>query len=145
MTALMRMTLPLRTDARMYRFREAWIRIFNQVCDERQCQEAKWGEQRHPHHPADLSRQTRIELANEAREACERAAKEGRTTWAHILFEEAMEAQAEDDPYARLAELIQVMAVCTAQIEQIYEEVGDPCMSIAQAQDRTETLAARPA
>lgn len=46
------------------------------------------------------------------RELCERAFREGRGTWAHILLEEVAEACDETDPAALRTELIQVAAVC---------------------------------
>ena len=46
-----------------------------------------------------------------ARNACDRADREGRCTWAHILDEETAEALAETDPVKLRAELIQVAAV----------------------------------
>lgn len=46
-----------------------------------------------------------------AKNACDRADREGRCTWAHVPEEETAEALAETDPIKLRAELIQVSAV----------------------------------
>lgn len=46
-----------------------------------------------------------------AKLSCDRAFREGRCTWAHVLDEETAEALAETDPVKLRAELIQVAAV----------------------------------
>lgn len=46
-----------------------------------------------------------------AKLGCDRAYREGRCTWAHVLDEECAEALAETDPAKLRAELIQVAAV----------------------------------
>src|SRR5712675_2039118 len=46
-----------------------------------------------------------------AKIACDRATRENRCTWAHVLDEETAEALAETDPVKLRAELIQVAAV----------------------------------
>lgn len=46
-----------------------------------------------------------------AKISCDRAFREGRCTWAHVLDEETAEALAETDPAKLRAELIQVAAV----------------------------------
>jgi hypothetical protein len=54
-----------------------------------------------------------------AKNACERAAREGTCTFAHVLDEEASEALAETDPVKLRAELIQVAAVCVRWAEKL--------------------------
>lgn len=54
-----------------------------------------------------------------ARNACDRAAREGRLTLAHILEEEAAEVLATVDPAKLREELVQLSAVCCRWVEDI--------------------------
>jgi hypothetical protein len=54
-----------------------------------------------------------------AQDACERAARQGTLTFAHILDEESCEALAEDDKVKLRAELIQVAATCVRWIDKL--------------------------
>lgn len=53
------------------------------------------------------------------REACDRAFKTGRGTWAHILLEEVAEVMDESDPQRLRAELVQVGAVVARWVDAI--------------------------
>lgn len=86
--------------------------VVDEVHDERESQDAKWGEQNHPDGTSDSYALN----AHVARENYELAEK---LTWRHILTEEFYEALAETDPVKLRAELIQVAAVAVAWIEAI--------------------------
>ena len=58
-----------------------------------------------------------------AQDACDRAAREGKLTFAHILDEEAREALAEEDKVKLRVELIQVAASAVRWIEKLDREV----------------------
>lgn len=88
---------------------------------ERLKQDAKWGEQNHPDGTGSASQQI---FAIDARLACERAARNGTLTWAHILGEEVCEAFAEDDPSRLHAELVQVAAVAIEWLEALGRRAG---------------------
>ncbi|MGW4850188.1 hypothetical protein ACWEPZ_03005 [Streptomyces sp. NPDC004288] len=85
------------------------------VDTEREAQLAKWGEQKHP----DGTNLDNADWANHARSQCQRAADEGRVTWAHILQEEFTEALAETDLVKLRTELVQVAAVAAAWVRDI--------------------------
>ena len=93
--------------------------IFGEVCDERRSQVAKWGEdhQRHPHMRMDgatlLYWRQQMQIA---KATCD-SHSEDDISWESILWEEVTEALAEPDWPERRQELIQVMAVCLAEIE----------------------------
>lgn len=89
--------------------------VLNEIREERQRQDAKWGEQNHP----DGTNLLNAEWRAHARKQCQTAAAEGRVTWAHILQEEFVEALAEVEPELLRAELLQTAAVCVAWIEAI--------------------------
>lgn len=94
------------------------LKAFAEAIDtERQDQLAKWGDQHHP----DGTGLTLDQLAwaEEARERCQQAAKDGTLTWAHILEEEVAEAMAEADPARLREELLQVAAVCAAWVHDL--------------------------
>jgi hypothetical protein len=59
-----------------------------------------------------------------ARNSCDRATREGRLTYAHILDEEAAEVLAETDPVKLRTELMHVMAVCLRWVEELDEEAS---------------------
>jgi hypothetical protein len=87
-----------------------------EIANEREMQDAKWGEQNHPDgtgHAIDEH------TAVYARQTCQDAFKDGRGTWRHILDEETAEAYAEKDPAKLRTELMQVAAVAVAWIEAI--------------------------
>jgi hypothetical protein len=91
--------------------------ILSQVADERDRQDAKFGDQ------TTLPNGTGGVIAERQRdllvEACNYATRTGKLSWAHILREEVAEALAETDiPHLR-RELIQVAAVAVAWIEAI--------------------------
>lgn len=90
-----------------------------EVSWERIAQHTKWGEQNHPDGTGGLTAQFH---ANIARTDCERAFKDGRGTWRHILNEEVAEALAESDPEKLKTELIQVAAVAVAWVEKLIRE-----------------------
>ena len=115
-----------------------WFAI-GSVIEERQRQEAKWGEQNHPMVPADIVREAHahgaapeffachilgIDDAKAARDECNREHRAGRGTYTHILVEEVAEfveacvIHGETSDEAR-AEMVQVAAVALAMIEAI--------------------------
>jgi hypothetical protein len=91
--------------------------IHIEIDAERSTQDLKWGEQNHPN-GTGIGLQDLIRADN-ARIACDLAAKEGNLTWKHILHEEVLEAFAENDPAKLRAELMQVIAVGVAWVEAI--------------------------
>lgn len=88
---------------------------------EREAQETKWGEQNHPDGTGKAHMRF---LATMARDTCQEAARNGLTTWKHVLLEEVYEALAEDDPKALRNELVQVAAVAIAWVEAIDRRNG---------------------
>jgi hypothetical protein len=93
------------------------VQAFAEAVDaERQAQLAKWGDQRHPDGTGLPHSRA---AADNARAACQQAFAEGRGTWAHILTEEFFEAMAESDPVKLRAELVQISAVCAAEIADL--------------------------
>lgn len=90
-------------------------RFFRDVSAERGRQLDKWGEQHHD----DGTSLKNDGWRDHARSLCQRAAAEGRVTWAHILQEEFTEAMAEVEPDRLRAEVIQVAAVCAAWVSDI--------------------------
>lgn len=108
--------------------------VEREIRDEREAQDAKWGEQNHPDHdPHDIPVVLRNEYAfraerwkeinaQRAEYGCEVKARQPDaecTAWDGILLEEVYEALAEKDPARRRAELIQSAAVIVAWIEAI--------------------------
>lgn len=84
---------------------------------ERRKQDEKWGVQRRPDGTGEAIDKIR---ANIARQACDVQEESGGTaTWYAILLEEAYEALAESDVVELRKELVQVIAVCGAWIEDI--------------------------
>lgn len=59
---------------------------------------------------------------NIAQHSCDRAAREGRLTYTHVLDEEVSEALAEEDPVKLRVELIQVAAVCVKWVQALDRE-----------------------
>lgn len=135
MSVVLRVPLP----TNLHTYRPVWTQIFMDVAEERGRQERRWGTQRHDHADPHRGPARRKLRADGARIACDQADAEDRLSWEHILIEEVFEALAEDDLDRRRIELVQVMAVATAELEQIYEEVDDPCMSTVRGRASTAT------
>lgn len=91
------------------------VTVLQEILNERDRQDRKWGEQNHPNGTGSHSR----ELADQARDECDDAFKAGQGTWRHVLLEEVYEAFAESDPRRLREELVQVAAVATAWVEAI--------------------------
>ena len=91
-------------------------KILGEILEERVRQRLKWGDQTLPFWRASL---TDVEIANNAKAACDKAAVQGRCTWRLVLEEEFREALAESDPELIREELIQLAAVCVQIIESI--------------------------
>jgi len=83
---------------------------------EREAQDDKWGEQNHPDGTGDSHARL---VAEHARVMCQEAAKDGRTTWKHVMWEEVAEAFAEHDETKLRTELVQVATVAIAWVEAI--------------------------
>jgi len=83
---------------------------------ERARQDAKWGEQNHPN---GTGRSGDPLVAEVVKADCDRAARDGKLTYRHILDEEVCEAFAETDPAKLRTELVQVAAVAVAWIEKL--------------------------
>jgi hypothetical protein len=96
-------------------------KVLNEVWEERQRQEQKWGEQNHPDGTGSLLYQR---YAEGAKEDYEYAAKRGLVNWRLILHEEVYEAFAESDPAKLRTELLQVAAVATAWVAAIDRRGG---------------------
>lgn len=91
-----------------------WVR---DALKERIKQDEKWGVQRRPDGTGDRIDQKRADIA---RIACDLQEQNGGVaTWYAILLEEAYEALAESDVVELRKELVQVIAVCGAWIEDI--------------------------
>jgi hypothetical protein len=112
--------------------------VLAEIADERERQDAKWGEQSHPD---GTGHKKFAAMRDAARAACERAAahgsvtENGYVTWRHILREEFYEALAETDPKALRAELIQVAAVATAWVEAIDRRSSRLALTDGEASD----------
>lgn len=94
------------------------------VLEERQRQDAKWGEQNHNDGTASAHWREFGVTAGMARRACDNASKRGECTWLDILLEEVAEAFEETDTTKLRAELIQVAAVAQAWVEAIDRRGG---------------------
>jgi hypothetical protein len=91
--------------------------ILGEVDDERRRQIAKWGDQSHRHVAyGGVSLTYWREERDIAQQDCDSTSLED-ISWEQILLEEVTEALAEPDWPKRRQELIQVMAVCLAEIE----------------------------
>lgn len=105
--------------------------VIAEVAEERERQNAKWGEQNHPNGTGpdgllldDVADHRhgirRFEtLRNDAIVQTDIRATDGTVTFADILLEEVFEALAEEDPAKLRTELIQVAAVATQWVEAI--------------------------
>lgn len=97
--------------------------VLQEIADERERQDDKWGEQNHPDGTGpeviyELSG-TAAQMAASARAECEHAFKMGRGTWLDVLLEEVAEGFAEKEPAKLRAELLQAAAVAVAWVEAI--------------------------
>lgn len=92
-------------------------RIMADVAEERSRQDLRWGKQ---HHPNGTSMAFKP-LADAARNNCRAADANGTVTWMHILREEVWEAISETDRVKLRNELIQVIAVGVAWVENLDE------------------------
>ncbi|GAA4212953.1 hypothetical protein [Microbispora amethystogenes] len=90
-------------------------RALSDVAAERAAQDAMWGIQEH----ADGTGPTYEREADLAKRAVADAAAEGRLTWRQILYEEVLEAFAEDDTDRLRGELIQVAAVAVKWVQDL--------------------------
>jgi hypothetical protein len=90
--------------------------ILAAISDERDAQDAKWGEQNHP--DGTGGRDAAV-MAAALRTQCDARHRQGRGTFADILAEEVAEAFAEEDPGKLRTELVQVAAVAAAWVEAI--------------------------
>jgi hypothetical protein len=89
---------------------------FTDIAAEHAAIRARWGDQRHP---TGAHRGFRP-VARLLQFLCDRADRNDRKTWRHILIEEVVEALAEPtDPAAMRAELVQVAAVVVTMIEDL--------------------------
>lgn len=89
--------------------------VLDDIHAERIRQDEKWGIQ---HHLDGTSNDEFSRLLRDAaRTACVNADAQGKATWWDILYEEVMEASAEEDWRKLRAELVQVAAVAVAWIE----------------------------
>ena len=96
--------------------------VLSEIKAERARQDKKWGEQNYPD-GTGYSGELRW-AADDARRACDDAAKKGTLTWLHILTEETAEAFDEADQSKLRKELIQVAAVAVAWVEAIDRRGG---------------------
>ncbi|WAC65166.1 hypothetical protein OVA14_07135 [Agrococcus sp. SL85] len=108
--------------------------VLNEIADERERQNAKWGQQNHPDRrfgdrpllaianclrSGDPATVSSAALAGAAKRATNEEARRGSITWQDILLEEVFEAFAELDDEALRTELVQVAAVATQWVEAI--------------------------
>lgn len=102
--------------------------ILEEIKQERQKQDLKWGQQNHPvldpilinRDPVRMCEEYEIPSENRAKQMCDMQAKGGRCTWMHILVEEISEAASCGPETERLrVELIQAAAVIVATIESL--------------------------
>jgi len=91
------------------------INVLDEIAQERENQDRKWGEQNHPNGTGE----DYDDKAAQAKTECDRATWNEHLTWDLILLEEVYEALAESDPALLRAELVQVAAVAIAWIEKI--------------------------
>ncbi|WP_432932900.1 hypothetical protein ACQPZZ_16245 [Microbispora sp. CA-135349] len=105
-------------------------RVLSDVAAERVAQDAMWGLQEHP----DGTGPAYAPEADLAKQAVTDAAAEGLLTWRHILYEEVLEAFAEDDTDRLRTELIQVAAVAVKWVQDFdrRRSCGGPQMSPAE-------------
>jgi hypothetical protein len=91
--------------------------VLRDVRQERDRQDARWGEQ---NHPSGTEASPMNELSRDyAIAECDTLARAGKVTWRHILAEEVAEAVAEPEGPTLRAELLQVAAVALAWVQCI--------------------------
>lgn len=91
--------------------------IFQEIVDERARQDAKFPKPiDYPDGTGGGGRETWRTIAQQS---CDRAEREKRCTWAHILDEEVAEVLAETDEEKLRGELLQVASVACAWLEMI--------------------------
>jgi len=100
---------------------QAVVGVLQEVQQERERQNAKWGIQDHRDGTCEGpgGAKTARQHADSAKSICNQFAKVKQVTWSHILTEELMEAYAETDSTKLRTELIQVAAVATQWVECI--------------------------
>jgi len=89
--------------------------VLDEVADERTRQVTKWGVQTRPT-GANAAFSRARDLAQKRTDA---RMKDGTATWHDILFEEFLEAVAEEDAAKMRVELIQLAAVAVSAVEDI--------------------------
>lgn len=109
--------------------------IFEEIYDEEERQNSKWGIQTHPlnsyHFYPDwdmlrLSEHYEIPTISRAQQINDTLDGSGQITWASILQEEVSEAILSRDPKLMRTELIQVAALCVQMIKQIDKDPKNP-------------------
>ncbi len=100
------------------------LRALDDMCEERQKQDQKWGVQHH----IDLmpcTKKARTLDEEQRKRECKAADNNGTLTWEHILNEEVAEAYNAKDVASMRQELVQAAAVLVAWIEDI-DSRGQP-------------------
>lgn len=97
--------------------------VLEDVAEENQRQDAKWGEQNHTDGTGGRAAHA---AADWARDVTETNAAAKQVTWQNILQEEVYEAFAEDDPAKLRTELIQVAAVAVQWIAALDRRAANP-------------------
>ncbi|MEU3986097.1 hypothetical protein AB0F77_39575 [Streptomyces sp. NPDC026672] len=92
------------------------LKIVDDVLNERDAQDARFGVQDLPYGTGDDWLQA---MAHVSRNECDRAFAAGKGTFRDVFLEEVYEAMAESDPVKLRAELIQAVAVGVKIIEAI--------------------------
>jgi transcriptional regulator of acetoin/glycerol metabolism len=116
--------------------------IFGEVDGERRYQIAKWGteHQTHPHTRATIKT---WRLVSDAVKEINDALSQDEISWEDILWEEVAEAFAETAWPARRTELIQVMAVACAEIEDGDAKTADEVGAMRQKRQEARDAAMR--
>ena len=102
--------------------RGGFFALMREVQTERKRQEQLWGEQHHPNGTA--ANKEMIAIAKEAREITQLNVASNELTWRDILFEEVCEVFAEKYDGDVRRELVEVIAVSVAWIEDIDSRRG---------------------
>lgn len=92
--------------------------ILQEIHEERERQDAKWGEQNHPV-TTETRRKSCANTASYFKAMCDLATQRREVTWADIILEEVFEALSEEDPDKQIEELTQVAAVAVSMMECI--------------------------
>jgi len=105
--------------------------ILDEIVEERNRQDSKWGVQTHPCldetllnrdggcTPERMCEHYEIPSEGRAKFLCDNSFEKGEGTYAHIALEEFSEAVSEFDIVKRRQEVLQLAAVCVAWIESI--------------------------